>query len=223
MIGRPEEEIKHCFAGVAASKTFRHIVDTFDLSRKSVLDIGCGYGEFLMHFGPGSKGVTIVSEEVQYARKRGLTIVAGNIEDPDFRLDGTFDVVFANNLFEHLYSPHNFLVKAKLFLKKDGILILGVPCIPKIVSLIYLRKFRGALASNHINFFTRQTLIKTVERAGWTVLECRSFHLRSRFLDMLLHVIAPHFYVIAVPDRKFVYPEKRKIELEGYKNTRYGS
>lgn len=222
-ISKTNAEIERCFRGVASSATFGNIVDTFNLSEKSVFDVGCAYGEFLTHFGVGSEGVTIVDEETKYANKNGLVVHTGNIEDPNFDINKKFDVVFANNIFEHLYSPHNFLVRSKKLLNKDGVLILGVPCVPKIVFLMHLRKFRGALASNHINFFTRQTLIKTCERAGWTVQKCRSFHFKNEMLDTLLHIIAPHFYVIATPDENFIYPEKRKKELKGYKDTDHES
>lgn len=220
-----DQEIERCYAGVAASKTFTHIVDTFGLAQKRVLDVGCSYGEFLIHFGPESVGITIAPEEEQYARAHGLRVYTGNIEDASFALpeEAPFSVVFANNIFEHLYSPHDFLIRIKDFLESDGTLVLGVPCIPYIVPLMRVRKFRGALASNHINFFTRTTLTKTVERAGWTVKTVRSFHFQHPVLDALLHPIAPHFYVVATPDPDFAYADKRARELRGYGGTKYAT
>ena len=137
--------IEKRFSAVATSRTFRNLRDTFNLENKSVLDIGCSYGEFLAHFGQGSVGVTLSPEEILYARTRGLTVEEGNIEDEEFleTFSQQFDVIFANNIFEHLYAPHTFLIKIKKLLKKDGVLILGVPCIPKITALIHLKKFRG--------------------------------------------------------------------------------
>jgi len=126
--------IEKRFENVSKSKTFGNIVKTFDLDKKSVLDIGCSYGEFLVHFGPKSVGITIVKEEVEYGKSKDLDIRLGNIESSDFNLEKKFDVIFANNIFEHLYSPHNFLCEIKKYLRPEGILILGVPCIPKIVS-----------------------------------------------------------------------------------------
>ena len=215
------EDIQKRFDNVAKSKTFKHIRETYDLKNKSVLDIGCTYGEFLAHFGKNSVGVTIVQEETDYAVKHNLDVITGNIEDNNFSIDKKFDVIFANNLFEHLYSPHNFLVKVKKNLNSGGVLILGVPCIPKISSLMKIKKFRGSLASNHINFFTYETLVKTVERAGWNVQLCRSFHFKNTFIDKIMQFIVPHFYVVATPNPSFEYPWKRKKELVGYKDTGY--
>ena len=108
-----KEDIQLRFDNVSKSKTFRNIVGKFDLGNKSVFDIGCTYGEFLSHFGKGSTGVTIVREETEAAIKRGLNVVTGNIEDPNFSVGSKFDAIFANNIFEHLHSPHIFLINIK--------------------------------------------------------------------------------------------------------------
>ena len=211
-----DTKIEKRFENTSKSKTFNNIVRIFDLDKKSVLDIGCSFGEFVARFGKGSTGITITKDEVEYGIKRGLDIRYGNIESDNFVLEEKYDAIFANNLFEHLYSPHNFLYKIKKYLKPNGILILGVPCIPKIVSLLHTNKFRGSLAVAHINFFTHDTLIKTVERGGWKPITTRGFHFANKFIDHLLDPIYPHFYVVATPDPDFKYSEKRMKELVGY-------
>lgn len=211
-----KEKIENDFQNVAKSKTFNNIKQLFALDSKAVFDVGCSYGEFLIHFGPGSIGLTITNEEAEYGRFRGLDVKCGNIESDKKDVIEKFDAVFANNIFEHLFSPHKFLCKIKENLRPGGILILGVPCIPKIMPLMRLRKFRGSQAVAHINFFTRDTLIKTVERGGWTIISARTFHFRNKFLDRLLDFISPHFYIVAKPKQYFSYHKKRMKELVGY-------
>ena len=212
-----DKQIEQRFANQAKSKTFRNIIKEFSLDKKKVLDIGCSYGEHLAHFGKQSTGITIVQEEVDYGRQKGLDVRYGNIEE-DFGLAGQYDVIFANNILEHLYSPHAFLHKTRKYLKSDGILILGVPCVPAARYLLRIPKFRGSLAKAHINFFTKFTLEKTAERSGWAILETRGFHFTNKFIDKCLNPVYPHFYVIAKPDPAFAYHEKRKKELAGYKD-----
>ena len=211
-----EAKMQKRYDGVSRSKTFQNIVRTFSLDTKSVLDIGCSYGEFLAHFGPGSVGISISQDEVAYGKSMGLDVRYGNAESDDLVQNEQFDVIFANNIFEHLYSPHDFLIKIKKMLNPEGELILGVPCIPKIVSLLHVRKFRGALAEQHINFFTKDTLIKTVERAGWAPISARGFRIMHPQLDHLIDPIYPHFYVTAKPDLGFEYTAKRMREIAGY-------
>lgn len=211
------EKLEKRFANVGKSKTFNNIVDTFDLRNKAVFDIGCAYGEFLAHFGKGSIGVCLEPKEIEYGTKKGLDIRFGNVEDKDFKLDATFDAIFANNILEHLLSPHSFLCEVKKYLKPNGILILGVPCIPKLSFLMRFKKFRGSLARLHINFFTKDTLANTARFAGWDVQTTRGFHIKNAALDHILDPIYPHFYVIARLNPDFAYSEKRLKELEGYR------
>jgi len=210
-----QQEIEARFASIARSKTFKHILDARGLRGKKVLDIGCSHGEFLAHFGQGSAGLTIMEREAAYGQARGLDVRLGNIEEQDIpvRPEEKFDAIFANNILEHMYGPYAFLLRLRGFLAKDGVAVIGVPCVPKLVSLWHFRKFRGSLAVSHINFFTRDTLIKTIERAGWRVHSARSFHFGPAWLDLMLDPIAPHFYVTASPDPQFVYDKHQTLKL----------
>lgn len=204
------------FAPVANSRIFNRILATLRLSERRVLDLGCGFGEYLVKFGEGSIGITTTPEEVEYGKRKGISIQAGNVELIDkLSLPREFDAVWANNLFEHLLSPHAFLIKLKTVAKPDSVLILGVPIIPRIASLMRLRKFRGALAIAHVNFFTRESLRLTVECAGWRVDAVRPFLFSNLYLDNLAGFLMPHVYVVARNDADFRYGDKK---LKEWKN-----
>jgi len=214
--------IEDRFKLVKKSKTFARILNEFQLQDKKVFDIGCGYGEHLVNFGQGSLGITITQEEINYGKKNNLRIIHGNAEQLEaLELNENFDAIWANNFFEHILSPHHFLIKLKKFSQKNTILILGVPILPKITKLLCLQKFCGALAVAHVNFFTRKTLVLTVERAGWTVLDARPFKLTLPLLDRIFASFAPHIYIIAKNNSDFQYHEKKCKEWENdemYKN-----
>ena len=213
-------DIELRFKNQAKSKVFNNIINIFRLDKKSVLDIGCSYGEFLTHFGKNSLGITIIQDEVDYGKSKGLNIQYGNIEYDNLNIpENSFDVIFANNVLEHLYSPHNFLNKIKKYLKKNALLILGVPCIPMIRYLLKFNKFKGSLAVSHINFFNKYTLIKTVEKSGWDIIDVRGFYFKNKVIDHFLDIIYPHFYVVARVNYDFKYHEKRMKELIGYANN----
>jgi len=147
--------------------------------------------------------------------RRGISIFDLAMLNNQIKFENAFDCIWANNLFEHLLSPHAFLVRLKRVSKSDGKIILGVPVVPRIVSLMRLKVFVGALASNHISFFTKETLKLTVERAGWDI-ECVSpFITGIGFVDSVLSCIAPHLYVVAKNNTKFHYPPKKIKEWEG--------
>lgn len=201
------------FAPVHTSKTFNRILDTFNLRTKKVLDIGCGFGEYLVKFGPESLGITTTPDEVEYAKLRDIRMKLGNAELLEtLELREKFEAIWSNNLFEHILAPHAFLITLKRFAESETLLVLGVPVIPRIVSLLRIRKFRGALAVAHINFFTRESLRLTVTRAGWNVKDIRPFLFGNPALDRLVGYFAPHLYVVAYNDSNFKYDSKKLKE-----------
>lgn len=208
--------INQRFKNTNASRTFKRIVRVFAMHEKAVLDLGCGFGEYLTIFGKGSVGITTKMLEVEEGKKRGLDIMFGNIEEMEkLNIKNKFDIVWANNFFEHILSPHAFLSKLRRVVASETTLILGVPVVPAVTQLLHIRKFRGSLANSHINFFTRKTLILTVERAGWTVVDIRPYVVSFAPTDRLLGLIAPHLYVVAKCDESFRYAEKKLKEWEG--------
>jgi SAM-dependent methyltransferase len=203
------------FSPVDKSGTFNRILDVLSLRSKKVLDLGCGYGEYLVKFGKNSLGVTSTTDEVEYGRSRNIRIVKGNVElIENMNLSERFEAIWANNLFEHLLSPHSFLMTLKTVSEDKTLLILGVPVVPRIASLMKITKFRGALAGAHINFFTRESLRLTVERGGWKVRDIRPFFFSNIVLDRLFSFFAPHLYVVAYNDATFSYPDKKLKEWQ---------
>lgn len=209
------ERLDARFENVSRSRTFRRALTELRLSEKKVLDIGCGFGEYLAHFGPGSVGITTTDAEVVEGVRRGLDVRRGNAEAlQELPFSAEFDAVWANNLFEHLLSPHAFLMRLRACTKDDAVIVLGVPVVPFFPWLIRFRRFRGTLASNHISFFTAKTLELSVSYAGWRVIAVRSLLVPS-WLEWLVRPIAPHLYVIAQKETDFIYPEKKVKEWEG--------
>lgn len=161
------EAVVKRFEPVNRSRTFNRILNILNLRNKKVLDLGCGYGEYLVKFGKNSLGITSTVEEVEYGKIKNIRILKGNVELINaLRLNEQFEGIWANNLFEHLLSPHSFLMKLKTVAQYDTLLVLGVPVVPRIASLMKINKFGGALSSTHINFFTYETLKLTVQRGG---------------------------------------------------------
>ncbi len=214
MINATQEEIQKRFENIKKNKTFTRIINKYNLNKKKVLDIGCSYGEFLVLMGSESVGLNSTQEEKDYADKIGLKMIKGNAELVDEVVQEKFEVLWANNLFEHILSPHAFLIRLKKISHSDTKLILGVPVVPRIHSLLKLNLFRGSLASLHINFFTKKSLELTAEFAGWKKIESRPFKFENKFLDNLFSFIAPHIYLILENDSSWKYAEKKVHEWE---------
>ena len=188
----------------------------YGLDRKKVLDIGSAWGEFLVHFGPGSKGIEILPEAVKFSTSIGLNVDEYNFEDEWCEKAKSFDAVWCSNVLEHIVAPHLLLRRFHDALKPDGLIFVRIPTIPSNWLYIALNRvflgFLGYEALQHINAFTRKTIEFTIERAGFKIIESNVFIPKNKFLNKLFNpILRDAFSFITVVAQKvpFQYPAKR--------------
>lgn len=96
---------------------------------RRILDVGCGTGTMLTHlasFG-NAQGVDIDEEAVGYCHERGLRDVSlGEAAELPFP-DGTFDLVTALDVVEHLDDDVSALREMGRVLRAEGYLLVTVP------------------------------------------------------------------------------------------------
>jgi SAM-dependent methyltransferase len=98
--------------------------------RGRVLDYGCSWGYGVFQFrraGYEAMGFELSSRRARFGRERlGIEIITGREELTKIR-EGTFDIVFANHVLEHLCQPREALEDFARLLKSDGVLFIFVP------------------------------------------------------------------------------------------------
>lgn len=188
----------------------------YDLNHKKVLDIGSAWGEFLIHFGPGSKGIEVLSEPVKFSRAIGLDVDEYNFEDEWQEKPESFDAVWCSNVLEHAVAPHLLLRRLHDALKVNGLVFIRIPTIPSNWFYIKLNKiflgFLGYEAIQHINAFTRVTVEFTIERAGFKIVESNIFFPQNKYLNKILNPVFKDivsFITIVGCKIPFQYHEKR--------------
>lgn len=188
----------------------------YDLGKKKVLDVGSAWGEFLIHFGSGSKGIEINDREIAFSRAIGLNVDQYNIEDEWYEVPASFDAIWCSNVLEHIVAPHKLLRQFYKTLKTEGLVFIRVPTIPSNGLYLKLNKlflgFLGYEALQHINAFTRRTLEFTIERAGFTIIESNIFIPPLNWLNSLLNPFLKDVisFITAVARKsEFSYPDKR--------------
>jgi SAM-dependent methyltransferase len=139
----------------------------------SILDIGCGKGwhlDFLKSKGyTGVRGVEVNATGAKAARARGLKVDEGLLENQRYP-DGSWDVVYMDQVIEHLEEPAPLLAEVFRILKPGGILWASVPNIRAWHILTRLKhRHRHFEGSRHLNYYTRATLRRTLEQAGFRV------------------------------------------------------
>ncbi|KAK9081557.1 hypothetical protein Syun_030881 [Stephania yunnanensis] len=104
----------------------------------SVLDLGCGYGAFILHVAQKYKtcnvtGITSSISQKNYIIEQCKKLNLSNVEViladvATIKLDTTFDRVFAAGMFEHINDYKSFLRKISKWMKPDGLLFVEHLC-----------------------------------------------------------------------------------------------
>lgn len=95
----------------------------------TLLDIGCGNGEYLLRLrsiGWNCKGVEFNDKAVSICREHGLDIFHGDLKSANFA-SGSFDFVSAHHLLEHVPDPHELVGEIARILKPGGTLLIRTP------------------------------------------------------------------------------------------------
>jgi len=148
---------------------------------KRVLDIGCSSGYLARPL--VARGCTVVGIEqdpvaAEEAREVCAEVLVGDAETVELPFEpASFDVVLCGDLIEHLRDPESFLARVRPLLRSDGRLVLTTPNVANWANRIGLLAGRwrytdrGILDRTHLHLFTRATLVETLRRAGYRVVE----------------------------------------------------
>jgi len=132
---------------------------------ESVLDIGCGAGFLLDEFGKYfriSTGIEPSTNLALYAKdKFNLEIYNKYLKEGLFHsLYNKFDVIILSHVIEHVNNPKVFLELVGKFLKKNGILYVGL-------SKLEGNKYTFLTPPEHLFVFSKKSLHIVINRLGW--------------------------------------------------------
>ena len=100
-------------------------------SAKTILEIGCGSGNFsaqLVKEGVETWGVEPFEQSANEASQKLTKVLIGTLDETLKDLpDNYFDVIVMNDVIEHLLEPWDDIVNLKSKLKKEGVLVTSIP------------------------------------------------------------------------------------------------
>lgn len=150
----------------------------------SLLEIGAGQGTMGAAFvqcGIDYVGIEPFESEFTKARQRypALHIIqAPCYDDPEELHDKQFDLVYSNDIIEHLYEPRTLVRFSRSHLRPGGVIVCGTPDYGS-----YLRNLVLSLSNRweyhhnplwdggHIKFFSKSSLHRIWAEAGFTEFE----------------------------------------------------
>ena len=200
-----------------------------DYTPLTVLDVGCAQGTLALLLGEDGRIVTAVDIRqhfLDYAitRQEGSAVrfIAANIfEQPDL---GRFDLVFGNQIIEHLVYPAAFLRTLASYVNPGAILVVSTPNHDYFRSRLPSYRELGdpkqhehrqfsAGGGDHFFAYTEEELREAAKEAGLEVLEMIYFEtpaISGHFLVRFLHRIVPLALLRAI-DRALLRIAPRKL------------
>lgn len=162
------------------SSFVREICSHIKDRRPKILDVGCGTGANLVMLGEFGEahGIDVSHDALAFCRERGLENVRhGAAEELPYK-DGTFDLVTALDVVEHLDDDAAGLREFHRVLRSGGHILLFVP------TFMFLWGIQDDV-SRHRRRYTLPELLKVVREAGF-VVERATYANITFFLPILL-------------------------------------
>lgn len=134
-----------------------------------VLDVGCNGGALglpLINKDCYVKGVDIVEELVEKAKKRGIYAEKGEAEDLSRYDDNQFDYVLCTEVLEHLYDPTPAIKEAYRVLKPGGHYLVTVPHIHGLMAERNGDVYLGDYHQQNFTFEMLDTMFHSVFERG---------------------------------------------------------
>lgn len=170
-----------------------------------ILDVGCAQGTLalkLAEVGHNVMAVDLRQEFLDYAESRyeygEIEFVQGNVLE--LELDRSFDLIFANQIVEHLVYPDQLLSRLKACLKPGGMLVMTTPNCNYIKNTLPSFRELGdpkdwehmqftADGDGHFYAYFREELVELFEVAGFIEVQARFFespmisgHMKVRYV-----------------------------------------
>ncbi len=163
------------------------VIDELRLpARARILDAGCGSGRNMVELARHGTvtGVELSSVSVELARERQVgDVIAGSVLEMPFPAE-SFDLAVTLDVIEHLADDLGALRELRRVVAPGGALLVTVPAYPWLWS-------GHDVINHHHRRYTRRTLQRVAERAGWT-------QVRTTYFNSLLLPVA---IVLRVLDR----------------------
>ena len=175
-----------------------------------VLDVGCADGTILDWYKAGPQGERIETYGIDFneraaaiARARGHRVVVGRFEDEQELDQGSFHLILASHVIEHVADPEAFARHARDLLVPGGIFVVATPNIDSSDVRLFRRHWGGCHFPRHWVFYDADSIGRLSRSVGLTV-EHVEYQPNPVFWIWTLHSLLRHrFPRSQLPDRLF--------------------
>lgn len=167
----------------------------------TVLEIGCGKGEFSRaiqnEYDAEIWGVELNHAAAEQASKHLYKVLCGPIEDYIEALPNNyFDCICINDVVEHLINPWQVLTSLQIKLRPNGVVVASIPNVrhyKNLGNLLMKADWQytdsGTLDRTHLRFFTHKSMQRLFTDSGYTVAKIEGVQRSRKFKLKLLNFL----------------------------------
>lgn len=191
---------------------FKEFVNKFSLKNKKIIEIGCGFGEYLSimnKLNVNAYGLEYSDNGVENCKQNNLKVTKGFVENGEYIIpQSPFDAFYIMNFLEHLPDINSTLRGIYNNLSENSVGLVEVPNFDMILQKNLFSEF----IVDHLFYFTQKTLESTLNLNGFEIIDCKEIW---------------HNYILSatIKKRKLIdttnfqnYQNKIKEELNNYIN-----
>lgn len=184
------------------SKSRPEMLEYLPSTATTVLDVGCGEGAFAKSLKEKSIndldiwGIELMEEQGLKAKNVLSKVLIGKCEELIGEIPSNyFDIIFFNDVLEHLIDPYDVLKLMKAKLKDNGLIVSSIPNVRyhnTFMDLVLNKNWdyrsSGVLDKTHLRFFTKRSIVKMYESLGFEIMEHKGIN-RSKSIKPYLYNI----------------------------------
>ncbi|MGF1554712.1 class I SAM-dependent methyltransferase [Paucihalobacter sp.] len=171
------------------------------LTPRRVLDVGCGNGAFASIVKTQESaevwGIELMKDEAEIASTVLDKVFTGPCEDFLEELPNNyFDVIFFNDVIEHLADPYSVLEIIKSKLSATGVVISSIPNVRfyrTFAKVVFGKDWKyedhGTMDKTHLRFFTSKSIIRMYENLGFNILKHEPINKTKSLKPILLNIL----------------------------------
>jgi 2-polyprenyl-3-methyl-5-hydroxy-6-metoxy-1,4-benzoquinol methylase len=171
-----EEYLRHELSRMLSAEAVLRTLNSQGLSGR-LLDVGCATGDLLAaakKLGFQPEGLELSDWSSRLARERGFVVHQDSLETLAQRSPQTYDFITLMGVVEHFSCPREELNHLRRLLKPGGVLAIWTGDVDSILSRMLGRRW-WYWQGQHIQYFTRQSLVRLIRDAGFEVVAIRRF------------------------------------------------
>ena len=168
---------------------------------QKILDIGCGNGAFASVVKQKNDaevwGIELMEEEAKVAVEVLDKVFVGGCEK---YIDGLpehyFDVIYLNDVLEHLADPYSVLETLKSKLAPNGVVISSIPNVRffrTFSKVLFAKDWKydghGVMDKTHLRFFTGKSIKRMFEELGYSVLIHEGINVTKSIRPILFNIL----------------------------------